>query len=54
MNGGNSKAAAATAAPGTAAGGAPAVKEVVFSIIRKLENEGIADGFGRELWAWFS
>jgi len=50
MNG-NNKSAAATAAPGTAAGGAPAVKEVVFSIIRKLE-EGITDG-RRWLWAWF-
>ena len=53
MNGGNNKSAAATAAPGTAAGGAPAVKERIFSIIiRKLE-EGITDGRKR-LWAWFS
>ena len=49
MNDGNSKAAAATAAPGTATG---APKEKIFSIIRKLE-EGITDG-QRWLWARFA
>ncbi len=52
MNGGN-KAAAAMAALGTVAGAPPAVKERVFSIIKKLENEGITDG-RRWLWASFS
>jgi hypothetical protein len=50
MNGRNSKkTAAATAATGA---GTP-VKEIVFSIIRRLENEGVSDG-RRWLWAWFN
>jgi len=51
----NNKAAAQAAATGVTAGdGAPAVKEVVFSIImRKLEEKGITDG-RRRLWAWFN
>ena len=51
MNGGNSK-AAVTAATGAAGVGTP-VKERVFSLIKKLENEGVSDG-RRWMWAWFS
>jgi hypothetical protein len=47
----NSKTAAATAAR---VAGAPApIKERIFSIIRKLENEGITDG-RRRLWIDFT
>ncbi len=52
MNGKNDKGvAAATAAVGVSAGASPAVKERVFSIIRKLEEEGITDG---RRWLWVS
>ena len=51
MDGGN-KSAAVTAAPGQAVGASP-IKEKVFSLIKKLENEGVADG-RRWIWTWFS
>ena len=51
MDSGN-KTAAATAAPGTAAGAQAPVKEIFSIIIRKLE-EGITDGC-RTLWARFA
>jgi hypothetical protein len=51
MDGKNKSAAAETAA-GQAGVGAP-VKERVFSLIKKLENEGVADG-RRWLWASFN
>jgi hypothetical protein len=48
------KTAATAAATGTAAGDtSPAVKERIFSLIKKLENEGATDG-RRWLWVWFS
>ena len=46
------KSAAAEAAAGQTAGVTP-VKERIFSIIKKLENEGVTDG-RRWLWASFS
>ncbi len=49
MNSGNNKTAATTAATGT--GVSP--KERIFSIIRKLEEEGITDG-RRRLWIDFT
>jgi hypothetical protein len=52
MDGGN-KSAALAAAAGQAAGQPPAVKERVFSLIKKLENEGVTDG-RKWLWASFS
>jgi hypothetical protein len=52
MDSGN-KSAAVTAAPGQAVGASPAVKERVFSLIKKLENEGVTDG-RRWMWASFS
>ncbi len=53
MNGGNNKTAAPAATAGVSAGMPPAIKERVFSIIRKLEEEGITDG-RRWLWASFN
>ena len=50
MDSGNNKTATQMAAPGTAAG---APKEKIFSVIRKLEEEGISDG-RRWLWARFA
>ena len=49
MDGKNKSAAAETAAGQTA--GASPVKERVFSLIRKLEEEGITDG---RRWVWAS
>jgi hypothetical protein len=48
MNGGSNK-----ATTGKAGGALPTIKERVFSIIRKLENEGITDG-RRRLWIDFT
>ncbi len=53
MDSGNNKTAAATAAAGTTAGIPPAVKEKIFSLIKKLEEEGITDG-RRWLWVRFA
>jgi len=39
--------------PTSAGGVAPAIKERIFSIIRKLEEEGISDG-QRRLWIDFA
>jgi hypothetical protein len=39
--------------PKVSAGADPAVKEKIFSLIRKLEEEGITDG-RRPLWVWFN
>jgi len=52
MNGKN-KSAVSVAATGTATGVSPAVKEKVFSIIKKASQEGITDGH-RALWIDFS
>ena len=49
---GKNKSAVAETATGQA-GVSPAVKERVFSLIKKLENEGVSDG-RRWLWVWFS
>jgi hypothetical protein len=48
---GKNKSAATTAATRTAAGVGAPVKEKIFSIIKKLENEGVADG---RRWMWVS
>ncbi len=48
MDGGNNKAAAPTAATGVAGVG-PAIKEKIFSIIKKASEEGITDG---QSWLW--
>jgi len=53
MDSGKNKSAAAEAAAGQAAGQPPAVKERIFSLIRKLEEEGVTDG-RRWLWASFN
>jgi hypothetical protein len=50
MSRGDGKGAAAGALAGAAP---PAVKESIFSIIRKLEKDGIGDG-RRRLWLWFN
>jgi len=52
MNGKN-KSAVSVAATGTATGVSPAVKEKVFSIIKKASQEGITDG-RRVLWIDFT
>jgi len=52
MNGKN-KSTVSVAATGTAAGETPAVKEKVFSIIKKASQEGITDG-RRTLWIDFT
>jgi len=52
MNGKN-KSAVSVAATGTATGVSPAVKEKVFSIIKKASQEGITDG-RRTLWIDFA
>jgi len=53
MNGKNRSGAAYVAAGGEAGGGAP-VKERIFSIIRKMSEEGITDSFQRMLWIDFT
>ncbi len=53
MNGGNNKTAAPAAAAGVSAGASPAIKERVFSIIRKASEGGITDGRWR-LWIDFT
>ena len=50
---GKNKSAAVAAAAGQTAGVPAPVKEKIFSIIKKLENEGVTDG-RRWLWASFS
>jgi len=49
----SNKTAAPAAATGTAAGQPPAIKERIFSIIRKASEEGITDG-KRTLWIDFT
>jgi hypothetical protein len=51
MNRENKGGAAVSTAAGGEAGGA-STKEVIFSLIRKIEN-GVTDG-RQELWAWFN
>jgi hypothetical protein len=50
---GKNKSAAAEAAAGQAGGESPAVKERIFSIIKKAMTDGITDG-RRTLWIDFA
>lgn len=45
---------AAPAAAGGEAGGLPPIKERIFSLIRKMSEEGITDSFQRMLWIDFT
>ncbi|MFZ8839715.1 MAG: hypothetical protein ACO2PM_12580 [Pyrobaculum sp.] len=52
MNDGNKTATPAATAGALAGGGVP-IKEIIFSIIRKLREEGLTDG-RRRLWIDFA
>jgi len=52
MHNKNRTGAAAVAAAGGEAGGV--VKEKIFSLIRRIEEDGITDGRGRRLWIEFT